>query len=100
MTICYCPPVTGWSSYTPMYWVPFLFPSTIRKASSNLLQVLARTVITYYCVCIFCRGKVFTAPLSSKGRIYSFHYSGTQSSCLAVVIICRGINMRRDDAWA
>jgi hypothetical protein len=32
-----CPPVTGWPSYTPSHWVPFLSPSvTHRWRYSNL----------------------------------------------------------------
>jgi hypothetical protein len=94
-------PGRGWCGYTPGHWVPFSSPATTRVATVKVsdpastrdyfpsitqgTEYLIRhgpnrkhrvQQFSYCCVCIPCRGNVFTKPLPCNGRIFWLHYSG------------------------
>jgi hypothetical protein len=44
--------------------------------------------LTTFCMCIRCRGNVFTEPLPSKSRLIWFHYFSFQASCHIALKSC------------
>jgi hypothetical protein len=68
------PPGTGWSSYTPRHWVPFLSPPTTRRATVELFDPAykplgtdqQKTVLLLFCMCllVYPRDRYSTSPLA------------------------------------